>query len=368
MRTAKILVVGVTSAAMVLSMSLAGSAQAASPSDPVTITALSSSDGNASSGNGIESFATQASAEQYWSPSRMASAIPAEGTVPVDGADAPVPEGSGPAGASTARTQVAGSNGSLAAAKIETVRDPVTRPYSNRFERLNGKVFFTRGGFDYVCSGTVVNSPSSKDMVDTAGHCVNDGAGSWSQNFVFVPAYNSSNGNTFPYGIWSARTLTTRAEWSNRGNFKQDLGYALLQPLNGRHIVNYLGGQGSSFNMPRTQKFTAFGYPASPSSHSGSLPFNGNYQREASSNSSGAGDNPYSRWAGPNTMRMTSYMTGGCSGGGWIIGMSAKTGLGYLNGHNDYRYISGPKASARYMYSPYYGAEALSLFNFTKSL
>jgi len=243
----------------------------------------------------------------------------------------------------------------------------VTRPYNNRFERLNGKVFFSQDGWDYVCSGTVVNS-TNKDMVDTAGHCVNSGHDSWSRNWVFVPAYNSTTANPYPYGIWTARYLTTMNQWRYYSNFKQDLGYGVLAPLNGRHIVNYLGGQGSYFNVIRTQRFTAFGYPAEASRYSGSLPFNGRYQREATSASSGSGDDPQPGYPGPNAMVMQSYMTGGSSGGGWIIGMSSTTGLGYVNGHNDYHYVSGPKYSVSRMYSPYYGAEALTLYNFSRVL
>lgn len=41
-------------------------------------------------------------------------------------------------------------------------------------------------------------------------------------------------------------------------------------------------------------------------------------------------------------------MTGGSSGGGWMIDWS-QTGTGYVNGHNDYKYTSQPLA----MYSPY---------------
>ena len=119
--------------------------------------------------------------------------------------------------------------------------------------------------------------------------------------------------------------------------------------------------------MTRTQTFAAFGYPAEASRYSGSLPFNGAYQREATSASSGAGDNIYSGWVGPNAMMIKSYMTEGCSGGGWLIALGSN-GLGHVNGHNDYHYASGPKVNPSHMFSPYYGPEALNLFNFSRKL
>ena len=45
-----------------------------------------------------------------------------------------------------------------------------THKYPNR---THGKVYFSSGALDYVCSGTVVRAPS-KSLVWTAGHCVYD--------------------------------------------------------------------------------------------------------------------------------------------------------------------------------------------------
>ena len=53
-------------------------------------------------------------------------------------------------------------------------------------------MFFTRGGVNYVCSGTATNSTNG-DVVTTAGHCVNEGPGAFATNFAFVPAYNNGS-------------------------------------------------------------------------------------------------------------------------------------------------------------------------------
>jgi hypothetical protein len=345
MRTIRILAAAIFAAVMTMTMILVGSSNASTPKPvPPAPTAVSSGAG--------QSFSTMAEAEKFWTPAKMAAAVPVEPKVKPGKTSVP----SVAPVLSSVRTDIHAVAGSLRPAPMETLRDPVTRPYTNGVERLNGKVFFTQNGGNYVCSGTVVNS-ESKDLVDTAGHCVNDGAQHWSTNWVFVPGYNSSAANPYPYGIWSTRNLTTTWEWHLNRNFKQDLGYAVLKPLNGRHIVNYLGGQGSYFNVTRTQTFDAFGYPQA-------APYNGLYMRLAVSASSGVGDNPYTGWPGPNAMRINSEMTGGSSGGGWIIAPSRTTGLGHVNGHNDYKYNSDPN----HMYSPYYGPEALNLFTFARRL
>ena len=238
------------------------------------------------------------------------------------------------------------------------------RPYTDLPDRLNGKVFFSDGASDYVCSGTVVNS-NNKDMVDTAGHCVSNGTGTFYQDWVFVPAYSSSvTGCTtvdecFPFGMWPARTLTTRAEWHESSNFKQDYGYALLNTLDGRHIADYLGGQGSAFNESRHQVWTDVGYPQE-------APFNGFDQDQCVSGRI-ADDDPTSG-AGSLTIAIDCNLTGGASGGGWLIELSQSSGLGYLNGHNSYRYTSGPFANPDTMYGPYYGDDAFALFDFTQGL
>ncbi|MGS0686157.1 trypsin-like serine peptidase [Nakamurella sp. GG22] len=310
-----------------------------------------------------QSFSTAAAAESYWTASRMASAVAPKVTATAAkftaGSAAPTQK----LAAAVRMTDVHSTAGTLAAPKAEPLRAKVTRPYTNRPDRMNGKVFFSEGGVDYVCSGTIVNS-TNKDMIDTAGHCVSDGAGHFVSKWVFVPGYasNPSGGKAgiYPYGIWTARQLTTTVQWHYYGNIKQDLAYGVVSKLSNRHIAAYLGGQGTYFNVSRTQKFSAFGYPQA-------FPFNGQDQRVSVSNRVGD-DLLLGGLPGPLPMRIVSNQTGGTSGGGWIVGMSASTGLGHVNGHNSYRYLSGPTASADRLYSPYYGNEALSLYNFTRVL
>jgi V8-like Glu-specific endopeptidase len=72
--------------------------------------------------------------------------------------------------------------------------------------RTNGKIFFTQGAGNFVCSGTVVSS-AGHWLVETAGHCVaNASTHTFSTNVLFVPAYRSG---TAPFGTWSAARLWT---------------------------------------------------------------------------------------------------------------------------------------------------------------
>ena len=56
-----------------------------------------------------------------------------------------------------------------------------------------------------------------------------------------------------------------------------------------------------------------------------------------------------------NPISIGSPFTGGASGGAWNIRLAADSGPGFINGHNDYVYVtpSGQESPADQMYSPY---------------
>jgi V8-like Glu-specific endopeptidase len=259
---------------------------------------------------------------------------------------------------------VSGTKGSLptgnSGPEPRLIATAVPRPYTNLPDRLNGKVFFTKTtGGNFVCSGTVVNNSTSKDLVWTAGHCVADNVShTFHKNWIFVPAFASASASSTsrPYGTWTARTLATKSAWINTTSpqFKLDLGVAVLNPLNGKHIVNQLGSQGIKFNSSAQQNYNAFGYPQAS-------PFNGLSQFRCNS-ALLARDNPGG--TGPLAMKINCDMTGGASGGGWLIQLNATTGLGFIASHNDYKYNNDPN----HMYGPYLGNDALQLYNFAATL
>ncbi len=224
---------------------------------------------------------------------------------------------------------------------------------SNTATRTEGRIFFTAGsdGKTHSCSGTVVAS-ENQSVVWTAGHCVHGGAGSdFHTDFVFVPAYDSG---VAPYGQFTARERWTTGPWSTQGGqhgpFTDDFGTLVLN-LNdsGQTVVQAVNGaQGITFNQPTNQSFVGLGYPAD-------APFDGSTlfaclgsptQLEFASDG-----------VTPLEMGLPCDMTGGASGGGWIIGMDSQ-GLGYVNSANSY----GPSDHTM-MWGAYQGAAAQSLYN-----
>ena len=226
-------------------------------------------------------------------------------------------------------------------------------PYYAPTARTSGKVFFTMGGLNYQCSGTIVNS-EGLDTVWTAGHCVNAGSGhGWAYNWQFVPAYNSALANPRPYGTWTASQLWTTGAWNAGSDFTADMGVAIMGAQYGYHIVNYLGGQGLRVNAGKWVLENAFGYPAE-------TPFTGGRLYRCY----GASSPEWSfGWITSDTIRIGCDMTRGSSGGAWLNGWDGN--WGYLNGINSrIDRITAPTI----MLSPYFDDTAWSLYNATRYL
>jgi hypothetical protein len=199
-----------------------------------------------------------------------------------------------------------------------------------------GKVYFTLGGSNYVCSGAATSS-ANRDVVTTAGHCVNSGPGAFATNWAFVPAY--SNGSR-PYGTWTARTLVTTSAWANQGDINYDGGFAVMNTLNGSHLTDVVGGQGISFNQARGLSYTSYGYPAAP-------PFNGETRQSCSGTASD------DVWGGTQSQSIPCNMTGGSSGGPWLLGGTT------INSVNSFGYDGVPNR----MFGPYFGSAIQSAYS-----
>jgi len=194
-----------------------------------------------------------------------------------------------------------------------------------------GKVFFTMGNANYVCSGNAVTS-KNKSTVATAGHCVLGGPGQEATNFVFVPAYEDG---VAPYGKWTARALYTTDQWRSSGDINYDTGFAVMNPLNKALLTDVVGGSGVAFNQERGLSYAAFGYPASK-------PFTGETLKSCTGPASNDTVNPSF-----TTQGIPCEMTSGSSGGPWFIGSGSE---GMQNSINSYGY-SGSKV----MYGPFWG-------------
>ena len=243
----------------------------------------------------------------YWTPARMKSAIPV----------------------GMKRDEVQKGKPTTGGAAVPEAPQP-----------RHGKVFFSMGGSNWVCSGTATNS-SNGDVVTTAGHCVNEGPGAFATNFAFVPAYNNG---AAPFGTWTAQTLLTTTQWSSAGDFDYDAGFAVLnENAAGQSLTQAVGGYPITFNQPRGLSYQAFGYPAAQK-------FNGQTLWSCS------GTVVQDTFGGSTDQGLACNMTGGSSGGGWITGTSLNsvTSFGYTGVKN-------------VLWGPYFGSVIQSTFNAAQS-
>jgi hypothetical protein len=258
--------------------------------------------------------AAQNRVDNYWTVSRMRHA-----------AEAPSPAAKTPAAPVARGTKV-------------TVQDTPaadTQAATATVSSTTGKVFFTLGGVDYVCSGSATSS-SNADVVSTAGHCVNEGPGAFATNWAFVPAYN--NGSA-PFGTWTARNLVTTGEWANSGDINYDTGFAVMNTNGGSHLTSVVGGQGVAFNLARGLSYTAYGYPAAP-------PFDGETLKSC------AGTAFDDTFGGTQSQGIPCNMTGGSSGGPWFTG-------GVQNSINSFGY----DGVSNTMFGPYWGSVIQGAYN-----
>ena len=146
--------------------------------------------------------------------------------------------------------------------------------------------------------------------------------------------------------------------WFQTGDFDRDFGatdanFPAIAPAAGL-IGDFTGWLGLAWNWGN-QNWVAMGYPATP-------PFTGN-KIEVCASSLGYADNAGP--ATPDSVAIGCDMTGGSSGGPWILGFGRfPTQPGgnaalWINGHNDWRHLAVPDE----MNSPYYDCFVVALYN-----
>ncbi|MQA93554.1 MAG: peptidase [Streptosporangiales bacterium] len=271
----------------------------------------------------------QSAIERYWTPRRMAKAVPLDlidlgkqrlGRV-ARGVPKVVPSGDallGPLAANEPGGPWTGGG------KVKTT---------------SGRVFFTFQGRNASCSGNAVTS-ANKSVVMTAGHCVKM-EGAFHTNWVFVPGYDNG---ARPHGTWSATKLLTTPQWQASEDLNYDVGAAVVAPNNGQRLTDVVGSQGVAFNQARGQQMYAFGFPAA-------APYDG----ESLIYCSGRVFNDFLL---SNDLGMTCDMTGGSSGGPWFLSFNESTGAGLQNSVNSFKY----NFISTWMFGPYFGADAQRLY------
>ncbi len=257
----------------------------------------------------------------FWTPARVRGAVPLELR-------------SNRAGTSATDPGDFGSD-------FEQVADPTAPEF-----RVHGVVLLSLGIFGVGrCSGTAVRSPN-ESVVITAAHCLNSGRGDdWFPGpAAFVPAYRYGQR---PFGVFPARWIDTTKRWrATAGSPNFDVG-AMVVGRNGagESLVDAVGGAKIAWGLTRSQKFSVHGYPSEE-------PFDGETQRVCGV-AAYLGHDPHSLgFPGPVNHAVACGVTGGASGGGWLIHGDT------LNGVTSYGYFGHESPD----YGPYFGAEVARLY------
>ena len=231
-----------------------------------------------------------------------------------------------------------------------------------------GKVFFTLGGYYYVCSASVITENVAKQsLVLTAGHCAFDEVhGVFADNWMFIPEYYAQPATLNPnesfcakttMGCWTASALVVSKDYADAGAFND---VAVLHDF----AFAVMGAGGTSGDDDLSQKAGShpvsfsklgdgvdtwiFGYPAANRYKGNTLMYcNGLLGLD-----SRMLDATYS---------LPCSLTAGSSGGPWFHPF-ASGGTGTQFSVNSYTY-GGSKA----MYGPMLSTEAEGMFVAAKS-
>jgi len=271
----------------------------------------------------------------YWTPERMASAIPRDFVRSPGGDFQPRPKPDNPGGGGGG----GGGGGNVTGASWNG---------GGAVKTASGKVFFTMAGTRYVCSGAVVNDGrAGYSLVLTAGHCTYDETGeAFATNWMFYPDYDSSptsNCTNTRFGCWTASALVVHDGYASAGGFNtqatlHDWGFAVVRA--GGHANTQLDTTVGSFPIQFSAvadntSVHAFGYPAAQKYKGNDLVYC-------------AGPTLSDPYNDELTYRLTCDMTGGSSGGPWFSSFTESTGSGTLRSVNSYGYngvkaMHGPK-------------------------
>jgi V8-like Glu-specific endopeptidase len=211
-----------------------------------------------------------------------------------------------------------------------------------------GKIFFTLGGSDFVCSGALVRSKHAY-VVLTAAHCVRNGRGQWATNWTFVPGYKDG---TDPYGQYTARRFFVSPRWTgpDTGRERYDVAFVRVTPAAADGPRRAGGPAGLPIRFAATQKVVGsgvayvFGYPAL-------APYTGLYANYCAGQAAASSIRP-------GSVRTLCAMTAGDSGGPWLAGFSPRAGTGTVAAVTAYK-LSG---DLRMLYGTVLGPSARALY------
>jgi V8-like Glu-specific endopeptidase len=278
----------------------------------------------------------------YWTPARMKAAVPRDFVRAGNGTFKPLAR------------PAPGDPGTTAGASWPNGKGLVYRAV--------GKVFFSMGGGNWVCSGAVANDAGSNSysLVLTAAHCAYDEvADEFATNWMFIPQFDSSPTFTCSqtaYGCWTSDRLAVHNGYASREAFDDqatwhDFAVVRVGPGGKSGSADLDQAVGGSFGITFSSfaegtSMHAFGYPAAGKYKGSDLTYC-------------AGPIFFDPYNDARTYGMTCNMTGGSSGGPWLSAFNASTGdTGTLSSLNSYGY-SGVKA----MHGPKFNADTRDVYD-----
>jgi hypothetical protein len=276
---------------------------------------------------------------EYWTPERMARAIPRLPEVahhrPGHGGGPPGNGGNGDDNGNGEDTTVTG--------------EPWTA--GGDVAVTTGVVFFRLGTTNYRCSGGAVTDGKGNEvsLVVTAGHCLHEGnGGAFATNWTFFPGWDGSPHDDL--GTWTATALFTTATWAGSGPLSQrlpeDVGFAVVtNGQEGATLDDALGlasPHDIAFDPPGERIedgdfYYAFGYPAAQKYDGDELIYCAGPVRDDRDTL--------------DTLSMSCDMTGGSSGGPWFYDFHEGSGTGTVNSVNSYGY----RSLRNVMFGPIFG-------------
>lgn len=167
--------------------------------------------------------------------------------------------------------------------------------------RAVGALFYRIGGLDSRCTATAIGNYAAI----TAAHCLYDGA-NFATDIVFVPGY--TKGKRPPKNTWSAAYPLIAPEWLASRDLRYDYAAIIFHPNNGRTLEQAAGRVDFGWNASSENSWFILGYPALP-------PFDGKKQWICASGSAV----PDVGHPLPRPIGLGCDMTGGSSGGPWIV-------------------------------------------------
>lgn len=252
----------------------------------LTPTAGVAADGPAPTMEIAYNTASAAELDAFWTPERIRDAVPLDPPTVADPSFTNEPAATEPGGAPVV---VPGS--------------APTGMGANGIAETEGRLFFELDGGTYLCSATVI-AGNNKSTIATARHC---GFGSGGTNYRFAPSFTNNNA---PHGWWDWRV----AGWVTGGDgIAHDYAFIALNTQNGRYVTDVVGSGGLAFNAGHDHYMRIVGIPG------------------ATNNFHSCEGPSYSGPSNQYLMNNCNGMSGGASGGAWLINWNGNDG-GYQVG------------------------------------